>query len=327
MFKVLLARINRLGAPVSHFSTTQTAFKSYPRRRDHIIRGFTKNGYVRFSLVDCSSAVNTSLKNFNTQDEDLFSPLANNFAFNLLLSSLLKGEERVKSIISYPSKGQINTTYAESMANGEIRGFARNERLNPEKKHTPLLSVARVLYNQSSEYSTMLNLKQGFSGTVSEINDVVHEYFETSEQIPTIGNLHYDYQNNEPKSFGYLLQIMPGCPENYLKDLHKNYFEKSIWPSILENQSLDINRLQLSLNDLKLEVEMNRYPVDFHCRCKKEDYINVLKTIDAGVIVEMKEKNENQLNCMYCNKTHTLEETDFDHILKEKADSQKIETN
>jgi len=42
------------------FSSTQT-FKPYSKGRDQIIRGFTKNGQVRFSFVDCSSAVNTSI--------------------------------------------------------------------------------------------------------------------------------------------------------------------------------------------------------------------------------------------------------------------------
>jgi len=44
---------------VPNFST-QT-FKPYLKGRDQIIRGFTKNGQLRFSFVDCSSAVDTSI--------------------------------------------------------------------------------------------------------------------------------------------------------------------------------------------------------------------------------------------------------------------------
>jgi len=40
----------------------------------------------------------------------------------------------------------------------------------------------------------------------------------------------------------------------------------------------------------------------------------------------MKEKKENQLTCLYCNKAHVLEDADFDNILKEKSESQKIES-
>lgn len=72
---------------------------------------------------------------------------------------------------------------------------------------------------------------------------------------------------------------MPGCPENYLNEIQQNYFEKSIWPEILKNKTIDINNLQSTLNNLNLEAQLTRYPVDFHCRCKKEDYITVLKTI------------------------------------------------
>ena len=41
----------------------------------------------------------------------------------------------------------------------------------------------------------------------------------------------------------------------------------------------------------------------------------------------MKEKNENSLHCMYCNKAHILENQDFEHLLNDKTNSQKIETN
>jgi len=54
-------------------------------------------------------------------------------------------------------------------------------------------------------------------------------------------------------------------------------------------------------------------------------YILIL-FLDAAVIYDMKERNENQLNCLYCNKAHILEKEDFDSILKEKSESQKIET-
>ncbi len=43
----------------------------------------------------------------------------------------------------------------------------------------------------------MVQLKEGFDGSVSEVKDVIHEYFETSEQIPTVGNLHFEKENNE----------------------------------------------------------------------------------------------------------------------------------
>lgn len=55
----------------------------------------------------------------------------------------------------------------------------------------------QVLYNQSSEFSSMVQLKENFDGSISEVRDVIHEYFETSEQIPTVGNLHFEKENNE----------------------------------------------------------------------------------------------------------------------------------
>jgi len=41
----------------------------------------------------------------------------------------------------------------------------------------------------------------------------------------------------------------------------------------------------------------------------------------------MMDKNENELHCLYCNKSHILEKEDFENIIKEKSEAQKIETN
>lgn len=43
-----------------------------------------------------------------------------------------------------------------------------------------------------------------------------------------------------------------------------------------------------------------------------------------SVVFDMKEKKENELNCFYCNKAHFLETADFDNILQEKTEAQKI---
>ncbi len=55
-----------------------------------------------------------------------------------------QGEERVKTILTYHSDENTLTTYAESLANGEIRGFARKDHKDPAKKIQPMLSVSRV---------------------------------------------------------------------------------------------------------------------------------------------------------------------------------------
>jgi len=54
-----------------------------------------------------------------------------------------------------------------------------------------------VLYEQTSDFSTMINLDEGFDGSPNQTKEAIHKYFETSEQIPTFGNFYVDHSNSE----------------------------------------------------------------------------------------------------------------------------------
>jgi len=43
----------------------------------------------------------------------------------------------------------------------------------------------------------------------------------------------------------YLIQSLPGCPDQYIQDLYKNVFESSIWPKIVEDRGKKGNIRQI----------------------------------------------------------------------------------
>jgi molecular chaperone Hsp33 len=299
------------------FSTS----KAYPKHRDHAIRGFLKDGSLRFSIVDSSRCLEESLKRFNLPQnaEDIVTPLGNTFVFSAMYASFHKGEERIKVVLNYEWNKMHYQFYAESMANGESRGFG--SKTEPKKAEKPSLYVGRILYGEGNEFSSIINLPEDFHANPEQMKDAVVKYFMESDQIRTHFNCSTIKKDDGLTSVGYLVQALPGCAPEKLDDFHKKVFEQDIWPALTSGQSrhLDLGYVQEAFAKQKIEVELVRHPIDFYCRCNKDDYKKLLLTFELEMLQDMKKKGENSLSCLYCNKSHMLSDSDFDELIKTRS--------
>jgi len=47
------------------------------------------------------------------------------------------------------------------------------------------LTIARILHQEANQFSSIVDLRKDFSGTVDEFKEGVHKYFTESDQIKT----------------------------------------------------------------------------------------------------------------------------------------------
>lgn len=85
-----------------------------------------------------------------------------------------------------------------------------------------------------------------------------------------------------------------------------------------------IHVVELNFSEVKslLESEMNvddleltRYPVDFFCRCCKDNFLKLLVKIGTDTLVDMQKKNERTLNCIYCNTNYIIDDANFKTLI------------
>lgn len=83
-----------------------------------MLKGYTTDGTLRFSIIDIQDTVHTAINNFNQKKDEISTNdhennisrqfqkhnLSNLFAANFLMSSLLYGEERCKLEMFYTGK-------------------------------------------------------------------------------------------------------------------------------------------------------------------------------------------------------------------------------
>jgi molecular chaperone Hsp33 len=275
--------------------------KDYIGRKDHLISGFFTDGMARFVVSDITQTLNKKFKFNNEKKEEL------NIAFNtsLIMNSFLEGEERVKLICQYEKNKILNSIYSESICTGEVRGFYEEEKYN-EKWDKNYLKISKILYNHAEEVYGIIKLE---GNKLTE--DDIYNYFENSEQIRT----HVYFKNKPDLALGFILQKMPGCDDvelenRFIKILQNNHFRKIL------NDGLSITDLRNVFTDLNMQVEgFKRTPIQYFCRCTRDQFYQVLKKLGKDNLVDMRNKQHNKITCKNCNKLYELSEKDFQDLI------------
>lgn len=291
------------------------------KNRDRIVRIMTSNGHFRAALLRNTQTAVTAQDNHKLTGIPA-SFLARTLSGASLIAGFLKGEER--AILELMGNGIISKVYGEASQHGEVRGyvtFAENAGSYTVSNEEDiigvgLLRVTRILYDKAEPVTGLIELPKSDVGT-----DLAY-YFNQSEQIPTavLLDVKLDEKGKITHSSGFMVQAMPGYS---LVEL------KVVFDSIMENQNLselfqkdeEMENILRKLIPMDFELVTSN-PVDFFCRCTKDNFIRALHTLDPLEIKDMMDVGHNELICHYCNKHYYISDEEFQSII-EKGNASK----
>ena len=277
---------------------------------DRSVRVISKDGLFRAVAVKNSASARTAQLNHGYPSKFALS-LAREMSFASLLSAFLKGEERI--IVQIDSENtHLQRLYSEAMPIGEIRAFGIcNKDVDDCNLSGSILRVSRILYGKTEPVFGIIQAKS------SELDDIFDEYMEQSEQIPSIvrTDAEVDSDGVVIESGGIIVQAMPGASEADIRQVFDSVrnmknFSEYLFMEMRPDQILKLI-LPFSFDVLKSSR------VDFFCRCSKEQFIYKLKLLGLKEIMQMKDGEQNELVCQFCNKHYRIEPEDFDKIIKE----------
>lgn len=278
-------------------------------QRDKVVRVLAKDGFFRAAAIKNTKTALTAQKNHNLPAIPA-EYLSKALSAVSLVTSFLKGEERL--IIDLSSKGKISRIFVEAIHTGEVRGFvnysedisAKNQNINFLEKG--LFQLTRILYNRNEPLTGVIEIDS------DDFSKILTDYFEYSEQIPTIARL-YSKTNEKGEivySGGFIVQALPGVSENDINNLKKHIVSNEMnIEKLLDNEYNPEKILNYSL-PFKYEL-IKSSAVDFFCRCSKENFMQKLLTLDVKEIISLEKENQNELVCQYCNKHYYLQPEDF----------------
>ena len=131
-----------------------------------------------------------------------------------------------------------------------------------------------------------IGLKEPYVGSVElvsgEIAEDLAQYMMESEQIPAAVGLGVlvDTDRSIKAAGGYIVQLMPGAPEELITKLEDNIFMMDQLTTILSEDGVDAVAAQV-LRGMEPET-LERIPVSYRCSCSRERISAALRSCGAG---------------------------------------------
>ena len=219
--------------------------------------------------------------------------------------------------------GPIGTITCVSDAEGNVRGCVTEAKVPLVEKYPGKLDVgATVGTDGSLTVIRDLQMKEPYIGSVplvsGEIGDDVTAYFAQSEQTPTacaLGVL-VDRDQSVKVAGGYLLQLLPGAPEETIDALEKGIQRAGTVTAMLEAGLTPEEVLGQVCGDLGV-VFMETAQVSYKCYCSRQRVTAALISLGKAELTEIMEEGKPfHVDCQFCDTAYSFTPEDIADILK-----------
>ena len=151
-----------------------------------------------------------------------------------------------------------------------------------------------------------------------EIGDDVTAYFAQSEQTPTacaLGVL-IDRDHSVKVAGGYLLQLLPGAPEETIDALEKGIQRAGAVTAMLEQGMTPEDILGQVCGDLGI-LFMETTPISYKCYCDRHRVESALISLGKKELQEIADEGKTfPVECQFCDTVYRFTPEDLQDLLK-----------
>ena len=219
--------------------------------------------------------------------------------------------------------GPIGSITCVSDATGNVRGFVTEAKVPLVEKYPGKQDVgATVGVDGTLTVIRDLQMKKPYVGTIElisgEIGDDVTAYFAQSEQTPTacaLGVL-IDRDQSVKVAGGYLLQLLPGAPDEVIDKLEAGIQRAGAVTPMLEQGMTPEDILGQVCGELGV-VFMETTEVSYKCYCSRERVTKALISLGKKELEEIAgEEKDFPVECQFCDVVYRFTPEDIRKLLK-----------
>ncbi len=248
------------------------------------------------------------------------------FGRALTASSMMGNMQKVENgsmTLQIRGGGPIGTITCVSDPEGNVRGCVTNPCMPLVEKYPGKLDVgATVGTNGTLTVIRDLQMKEPYIGSVplvsGEIGDDVTAYFAQSEQTPTacaLGVL-VDVDQSVKVAGGYLLQLLPGAPEEIIEKLEQGIQRAGAVTAMLEQGMTPEDILGQVCGDLGI-VFMETQEVSYKCYCSRDRVTQALISLGREELTQiMQEGKTFPVECQFCDEKYLFTPADVAALLE-----------
>ena len=247
------------------------------------------------------------------------------FGRALTAASMMGNMQKVENgsmTLQIKGGGPIGSIVCVSDPQGNVRGYVYEPNVPLVEKHPGKLDVgATVGTDGTLTVIRDLQMKEPYVGSIElvsgEIGDDVTAYFAQSEQTPTacaLGVL-IDRDQSVKVAGGYLLQLLPGAPEETIDTLEKGIQRAGAVTAMLDQGMSPEDILGQVCGDLGI-LFMETTPVEYKCYCNRDRVTGALLSLGKEELTEIAAEGKAfPIECQFCDTVYTFTPEDIRQLL------------
>ena len=288
---------------------------------DYLVRGMSMDGFVKVVAI-CS----TELVRRGAQIQGTSPNATAAFGRALTAASMMGNMQKVDNgsmTLQIRGGGPIGTITVVSDPEGNVRGCVTNGAVPLVEKYPGKLDVSATVGTDGTlTVIRDLQMKEPYIGSVplvsGEIGDDVTAYFANSEQTPTacaLGVL-VDRDQQVKVAGGYLLQLLPGAPDETIDQLEAGIKRAGAVTAMLEQGLTPEDILGQVCGTLGV-VFMETTPVEYRCYCSRDRVERALISLGKEELKDIQSKDEDfPVECQFCDTVYKFTPQDIQKLLE-----------
>ncbi len=287
---------------------------------DYLVRGMSMDGFVKVVAIRSTELVQRGAQIQGTTPNATAA-----FGRALTAASMMGNMQKVENgsmTLQIRGDGPIGGIVCVSDPVGNVRGYVINPKVPLEEKYPGKLDVGATVGGGTLTVIRDLQMKEPYVGSIQlvsgEIGDDVTAYFAQSEQTPTacaLGVL-VDRDQSVKVAGGYLLQLLPGAPEETIDALERGIQRAGAVTAMLEKGMTPEDILGAVVGDLGV-VFMETTEVSYKCYCSRERVTDALISLGRKELSEIRQENKTfPVECQFCDTVYSFTPEDISELLE-----------
>ncbi len=288
---------------------------------DRILRATAADGFIKMSAVSAKEMVQRA-KDIHKCTPTTAAALGRTLCAASMLGNLLK-EDNGSLTIRINGGGPIGSVIAVSDSMGYVRGYVTNPAVDLPLRSDGKLNVGGAVGKDGMlTVSRDIGLTQPYVGSTELVSGEIAEdltaYLLESEQVPSACGLGVliDTDLSVKAAGGFIVQLMPGAPDEYIDVLEENIFMMDQLTTILAEDGLEAVFGQV-LKGLPYHI-VDEDEVGYRCYCSRERVGDAILGVGEGELESMiNEGKDIDVSCQFCDTVYTFTPDDLRSLLDE----------
>ena len=288
---------------------------------DYLVRGMTMDGFVKVVAIRSTEMVRRGAEIQKTTPNATAA-----FGRVLTVASMMGNMQKVENgsmTLQIRGDGPIGTIVCVSDPVGNVRGYVYEPNVPLMEKYPGKLDVgATVGVNGTLTVIRDLQMKEPYVGSVQlvtgEIGDDVTAYFAQSEQTPTacaLGVL-VDVDCSVKVAGGYLIQLLPGAPDEVIDKLEAGIKRAGAVTTMLEQGMTPEDILGQVCGDLGV-LFMETTEVGYKCYCSRERVTDALISLGREELEQIRQEGKSfPVECQFCDTVYEFTPENLAELLE-----------